>query len=819
MRKVILLAAILALLRTTLGTAQIFSNSPLTAGQRRAPHVDSLRRALKLSANLKLDWRTSKNGVDTLSVLDDFNRTSIGPDWVYEEPYWQILDGELDTTPAADHEWRYLAVFQPVFNDANRKIHSVSYRWGRHADELGIREAAFGIMLDRPDQFASGYWLWHRTNWFEVWLWIIKNGTWEYTPGEGKQVDTAPANLSSNPVAGDVITAYIRNESDAVYFDYYVNNHFDATVKDVTKEFPKSDTWYVGAFIHGQELNNQIDDFTVTWLEGDVVGPAAVKDLRALDSTTTSVKLEWTSTGDNGVDGNATKLELRYSTSPITAVNFAQATLAPNLPTPAPSGVRQQFEVANLQIGTQYYFALKIFDEVGNAGPLSNVAAARTVSSGAASKLAIVNGCGQNGEVNQNLATPLTAHVTDDNGLNVSNSPVEFIVIGGNGTVGGQKSITINTDAFGEAKTTWKLGTAAGKQTVEIRANGLSGSPDSCTATAIAAAPSKLTAASGNNQVVSIGQIIPAGLRAKLTDRYNNSIAGQAVIFSIVAGGGNFVNGQVNVGKIYQTLTDSNGNAFARVAASTVYGDTTKITATWKSSDGASSLTANYVLIAAAPDSVIAAEGNNQTAARNTVLPDSLTIKILDATQTPVKNYPVTFSILSGGGKLGNNQTQLNVNTDNNGYARTVWQLGNLAGVQQVELKALFNNGNLRNTPFIFKATALIPSAVADDKAASLPQQFALHQNFPNPFNPETTLRFDLPEAGVITIQITDMSGRQVRQWLAGEMPAGSHRLVWNGQNNEGRPVESGVYLISLRAKLDRSSRELTATRKAVLMR
>lgn len=819
MRKMILLTVMFGLLWAEFGAAQTLSNSPFNARQRRSPHLDLLRQALKLSSYLKLDWRTSPNGVDTLSVTDDFNRTNIGPDWVYEEGYWQILNGELDTTPAADHEWRYLAVFQPVFNDANRKIYSVSYRWGRHADELGIREAAFGLMLDRPDQFASGYWLWHRTNWFAVWLWIIKNGTWEYTPGNGKDVDQQPSQLAANPVAGDVITAYIRNEPDAVYFDYYANNDFDATVKDVTKEFPKSDTWYVGAFIHGQELNNQIDDFTVTWLEGDVVGPAAVNDLRALNSTATSIKLEWTSTGDNGVDGNATSLELRYSTSPITAANFAQASLAPNLPVPAPTGVKQDFEVKNLTVNTQYYFALKIFDEVGNAGPISNVVQARTASSGAASNLTVVNGCGQSGEVNENLPTSLTARVTDDNGLGVISSPVEFVIMSGNGTVDGQKSIIVSTDAAGEAKTIWKLGTSVGTQTVEIRASGLNGSPNSCTATATAAAPAKLSVNNGNNQVVTIGQIAPVSLTARLTDSYNNPHVNQTVIFNITAGGGNFVNGQANTGKIFQTLTGSNGNALARVAVGSVYGDTTEVTATWTSSDGVTTLVANFVVVAAWPDSAIAAKGNNQTAARNAVLPDSLTIKILDAAQAPVKNYPVTFRILTGGGKLANNQAEVEVNTDSNGYARTIWTLGNIPGVQQVELQALFNNDNLRNTPFVFEATAFIPSAVTDEVAASLPQQFALQQNFPNPFNPETTVRFDLPEAGAVTIQVMDVSGRQVRQLLAGEIPAGSHRLIWNGQNNDGLPAESGVYFITLRAKLGRNPRDLVATRKVVLMK
>ncbi|MDZ7363193.1 MAG: hypothetical protein ONB46_21115 [candidate division KSB1 bacterium] len=818
MRNWILLAAMIGILGTGSSSAQTLQNSSPSVLAQRSPHVDSLRRVLKLSPHLKLNWATSKNGIDVLSVTDDFNRSEIGSDWAYAEPYWQILDGELDVTAEADHEWRYLAVFLPVYNTPERKIHSVSYRWGRNADELGIREAAHALMIDGPSPHASGYWLWHRTNWFEVWLWIIKNGTWEYTPGEGKEVDKVPAQLASNPVAGDVVTAYIRNEPDAVYFDYYVNGNFDGTVKDVTKEYANSDTWYVGAFIHGQELNNQIDDFTVSWLEGDVVAPAAVRDLRAIDSTSNSIALEWTSTGDNGHDGTADRLELRYSTSPINAANFANATLVPNLPGPAASGEKQTFTVRNLNSATTYYFALKIFDEVGNASPVSNLVKARTKSNIVATTLALAGGCNQTGEVNKNLPAKLIAKVTDHNGAAVSNHPVEFVVVSGNGTVDGHSSVTVNTDVAGEAKVTWKLGKTAGTQAVEIRANGLNGSPQNCAATAKAAAPAKLSVTSGNGQIVSIGQPAPSSLVARLVDNYNNANAGQSVVFKINSGGGDFLSGQNVVGKTYQTLTDDKGEASAHAAASNVYGDTTKIDATWKSSSGATTLTAKFFIVAARPDSAALIKGNNQTAARNTVLPESLAVKIFDAVKAPVKNYPVTFRIVSGGGMLANNQTEATVNTDHSGLAKTAWKLGSVAGVQQVEAKAVFNNKNLRNTPVVFKATAFIPSAV-DEQTNAVPQQFALHQNFPNPFNPETTIKFDLPEAGDVEMNVLEVTGRQVRHLLTGQKPAGSHRVVWNGQDDRGRPVESGVYFIVLRAKLGRPAGEMKAMRKVALMR
>jgi hypothetical protein len=825
MRNWILLAAMIGIPGTESSSAQTLQNASPGALSRRSPHVDSLRRVLKLSPHLKLNWATSKNGVDVLSVTDDFNRSEIGSDWAYADPYWQILDGELDVTAEADHEWRYLAVFLPVYNTPERKIHSVSYRWGRKADELGIREAAHALMIDGPSPDASGYWLWHRTNWFEVWLWIIKNGTWEYTPGEGKEVDKAPGQLSSNPVAGDVVTAYIRNEADAVYFDYYANGNFDGTVKDVTKEYANSDTWYVGAFIHGQELNNQIDDFTVSWLEGDVIAPAAVGDLRAIDSTSSSIALEWTSTGDNGHDGTADRLELRYSTSPINSANFANATLAPNLPGPAAAGEKQTFTVKNLNSATTYYFALKIFDEVGNASPLSNLLKARTKSEVVATTLALAGGCNQTGEVNTNLPAPLTAKVTDDNGASVSNHPVEFVVVSGNGTVDGQSSVMVNTDASGEAKVTWRLGKTAGTQTVEIRANGLKGSPQTCAATAKAAAPATLILVTGSRQVVPIGQPAPQPITIRFVDHLGNGVVNYSAVFTIIAGGGYFLDGQVSVGKIFQTLTDSSGLARARVVASNVYGDTTKIVLKWTSSDGATRLSPHFFVVAAWPDSATLIKGDNQTAARNTVLPESLAVKIFDAAKAPVKNYPVTFRIVSGGGTLANNQTETTVNTDSGGLAKTVWKLGSVAGVQQVEAKAVFNNKNLRNTPLVFKANAFIPSAV-DEQTNAVPQQFALHQNFPNPFsdngtfgNPETTIKFDLPEAGDVEMNVVDVTGRQVRQLLVAQKPAGSHRVVWNGQDDRGRPVESGVYFIVLRAKLGRRAGEMTAMRKVVLMR
>ena len=79
-----------------------------------------------------------------------------------------------------------------------------------------------------------------------------------------------------------------------------------------------------------------------------------------------------------------------------------------------------------------------------------------------------------------------------------------------------------------------------------------------------------------------------------------------------------------------------------------------------------------------------------------------------------------------------------------------------------------------------------------------LPTGLVLHQAYPNPFNPSTWLSYELPERGDTQLVIHDLLGRQVRVLHAGEQVAGSHRLCWDGRNEAGVVVASGVYFAHL---------------------
>ena len=76
--------------------------------------------------------------------------------------------------------------------------------------------------------------------------------------------------------------------------------------------------------------------------------------------------------------------------------------------------------------------------------------------------------------------------------------------------------------------------------------------------------------------------------------------------------------------------------------------------------------------------------------------------------------------------------------------------------------------------------------------------RFELAQNFPNPFNPNTTIAFTLPTAQSVTIKIYDINGKFVRQLLKSELAAGLHELNWNGTNQNGEAVSSGTYIYVL---------------------
>jgi hypothetical protein len=99
-------------------------------------------------------------------------------------------------------------------------------------------------------------------------------------------------------------------------------------------------------------------------------------------------------------------------------------------------------------------------------------------------------------------------------------------------------------------------------------------------------------------------------------------------------------------------------------------------------------------------------------------------------------------------------------------------------------------------------------TAVSEEQAR--PAGFSLAQNYPNPFNPATTIPYQVGREGRVELAIFDLAGQQVRGLVDAEQPAGAHAVVWDGRDDQGQPVASGIYLYRLRAGAFRETRQLS---------
>ena len=94
-----------------------------------------------------------------------------------------------------------------------------------------------------------------------------------------------------------------------------------------------------------------------------------------------------------------------------------------------------------------------------------------------------------------------------------------------------------------------------------------------------------------------------------------------------------------------------------------------------------------------------------------------------------------------------------------------------------------------------------------------MPKQFALYPAYPNPFNPTTTLRYELPEDAIVNITIYDMVGRIIRTLVNDSQTAGYKSIQWNATNDRNEPVSTGLYLYTIQAG------KFTQTEKMVLLK
>ena len=97
--------------------------------------------------------------------------------------------------------------------------------------------------------------------------------------------------------------------------------------------------------------------------------------------------------------------------------------------------------------------------------------------------------------------------------------------------------------------------------------------------------------------------------------------------------------------------------------------------------------------------------------------------------------------------------------------------------------------------------------------SSNIPEQFILHPNYPNPFNPVTTIRYELSKESFVAITIYDMLGNVVHNLVNANESPGYKSIQWNATNNQGEPVSAGVYLYKIQAG------DFVDTKKMILLK
>lgn len=150
--------------------------------------------------------------------------------------------------------------------------------------------------------------------------------------------------------------------------------------------------------------------------------------------------------------------------------------------------------------------------------------------------------------------------------------------------------------------------------------------------------------------------------------------------------------------------------------------------------------------------------------------------------QTISANYRIASYVIGSGGVMGSSSSS-------HYHSATAGE--EIAGVS-------FSENNILLSGY-WQTEDFLPTAIADNNEAASPNLFKLHQNYPNPFNPQTTIEYDLPVEAIVCMDIFNLTGQKIRTLLnAALQGAGFRQVIWNGCDDQGKLVGSGVYLFRL---------------------
>ena len=325
--------------------------------------------------------------------------------------------------------------------------------------------------------------------------------------------------------------------------------------------------------------------------------------------------------------------------------------------------------------------------------------------------------------------------------------------------------------------------------------------------------PHSLTKVSGDSQEGPASTQLDEPFVVSVLDEDGAAIAGATVTFSVTAGGGTLSSTtDTNPCTIESSTssatatTDANGQAATRLTLGSDAGTNT-VAATVEGLEP-ETFTATAAE-QAMPHSLTKVCGDDQEGTAGAQLDEQFVVLVSDEDGAAMAGVVVSFAVAAGGGTL----SAATATTDATGRAATRLTLGSDPGTNTVSatvegLESVTFTATGQESPF-----ASLFDLFGGGKRVALPDSPQLAQNAPNPFNSQTVFAYFLPAPGPAHVEVFALNGQRVAVLQQGPQQAGYHRLRWNGRDDAGRPVASGIYLYRL------VTTEGVLTRKLILLR
>ena len=249
---------------------------------------------------------------------------------------------------------------------------------------------------------------------------------------------------------------------------------------------------------------------------------------------------------------------------------------------------------------------------------------------------------------------------------------------------------------------------------------------------------------------------------------------------------------------LYYSWDFGDGNTSAEEAPSHIYETPGKYTVKLESSDGANYSTksiSDYIVVVSNMPPTVKSLDTIKVALRSTISID------MDTVFTDPDNDKLSYKVISSNIHVASAEISNN--------------LLHIKGLWPMECTLIIDADDGNDGKVSISVPVEVGGGVlgVDQNSAHLPETFELWEAYPNPFNPTTTLRFDLPEVSDIILTIYNMLGQKVKTFNMQSTPAGYHSITWDATNDLNQQVGAGLYLYQLQTK------DFVKTRKMVLLK